>query len=87
MASIDFQRGRLDTRFVERYLAQGRMPEPDREEYAQVAAMVGALIAERKKAAGSAANVGAHGRALLPDGRTTEESNNWRLAGRKAGLR
>src|SRR5205807_2851297 len=54
MKSIDFQRGRLDTRFVERYLAQGGLPEPHREEHAEVAAMVGALVAERKRSAGSA---------------------------------
>lgn len=82
MSSIDFQRGRLDTRFVERYLAQGGVPEPDRDEYAKVAAMVGALIAERKRAAGSAAqSASANGHA------TSEETSNWRRAGRKAGLR
>jgi acetyl/propionyl-CoA carboxylase alpha subunit len=81
LSSIDFQRGRLDTRFVERYLEQGRVPEPEREEFARVAAMAGALIADRKRTAGGVATPAPNGR------EDSGQSSNWRVAGRKAGLR
>ncbi len=82
MQSLDFQRGRLDTRFVERFLASGWAEQGNREELAEVAGMAGALVADRKKQAGGIASNGSlngHGHAAPTD--------NWRLAGRKAGLR
>jgi acetyl/propionyl-CoA carboxylase alpha subunit len=82
MGSIDFQRGRLDTRFVERFLEAGAMHEGDIEAYEDVAATVGALVTDRKLAAGGAA------RMISSNGADhSADTNNWRLAGRKAGLR
>ena len=83
MANIDFQRGRLDTRFVERFLASGRgLRGEEREDFEVVASMVGALVVDRKAQAGSAAaGPGTNGRSEgLPE-------SNWRIAGRRAGLR
>ncbi len=77
MDSIDFQRGRLDTKFVERFLVSGGMSKGSEEALARVAAMVGALVADSKRVSGRGLN-GAD---------NTTETNNWRLAGRKAGLR
>jgi acetyl/propionyl-CoA carboxylase alpha subunit len=82
MGSIDFQRGRLDTRFLERFLSEGGLTQPDREGYAEVAAIVGALVAERRRDAGSAAiSFPVNGK------ETVGQPGNWRLAGRRAGLR
>ncbi|MBF6611875.1 MAG: acetyl-CoA carboxylase biotin carboxylase subunit [Chloroflexi bacterium] len=81
MDSIDFQRGRLDTKFVERFLTSGGMSKGVEEDLSPVAAIVGALVADRKRMSGSAFNSG------QSSADNTTETNNWRLAGRKAGLR
>jgi acetyl-CoA carboxylase, biotin carboxylase subunit len=91
METVDFQRGRLDTRFVERHLARsGNMVEDSDRELEEVAAMVGALVLDQKRQAGSAA-----GAATTPSGSSATADglgrpgagSTWRLAGRKAGLR
>ncbi|MFL5734027.1 MAG: acetyl-CoA carboxylase biotin carboxylase subunit [Chloroflexia bacterium] len=86
--SIDFQRGRLDTRFVERFLQHGMPEEPDREEFALVAAMMGALVAERRSTAGSAGGLAASpGEPATNGSSPAGESANWRLAARRSALR
>src|SRR5436190_379551 len=55
MASIDFQRGRLDTAFVERFMSQGTPREPEYDQHMRVAAMVASLVADRRSSVGSAA--------------------------------
>ena len=82
MQSIDFQRGKLDTGFVARFLAQsGRMQTEDTHELAEVAAMSAALVAARKRQTGSA------GSDFTPNAVAHKDINEWRLAGRKNGLR
>jgi acetyl/propionyl-CoA carboxylase alpha subunit len=83
--SMDFQRGRLDTRFAERHLksdahARGRHDE----ELRNVSAMVGALVVDRRRLAGGAAG---HNQPAIANGRAKDEGMNWRLLGRKKGLR
>jgi acetyl-CoA carboxylase biotin carboxylase subunit len=98
MASIDFQRGRLDTNFVERFMATSGLgaantqhPAPDARHPTpgQVAAIVGALVSERKRAAGSAASGRSDGASdgREPEGRQHGEFSVWRREGRRAGLR
>lgn len=83
MQSIDFQRGRLDTRFVSRFLEGGiRMGNDRTEELEQVSAMVGALVMDRKRHAGSVAAA-----PQASNAQNGEEGSRWRAAGRKAGLR
>jgi acetyl-CoA carboxylase biotin carboxylase subunit len=85
MQSIDFQRGRLDTKFIERFLgAEGRIAEEDREELEGVSALVGALVADRKRLAGSASVAG---QADYNPEQPERDGSNWRAAGRKAALR
>jgi acetyl-CoA carboxylase biotin carboxylase subunit len=76
MESLDFQRGRLDTRFLERFLRAGSVAFERAPEFETVAAMVGALVQDRKRLAGSSA--------LTPgaNGRQVSRESNWRLAGR-----
>ena len=82
--SMEFQRGRLDTQFVERHLETATHPR-DRhdEEMRAVASDVAALVVDRKRLAGGAAaqhETGA-GNGHSPGG------SNWRHAGRRQGLR
>ncbi|HYP20707.1 MAG TPA: acetyl-CoA carboxylase biotin carboxylase subunit, partial [Chloroflexia bacterium] len=85
MQSIDFQRGRLDTKFIERFLgAEGRIAEEDREELEDVSALVGALVADRKRLAGGASITGQSN--YSPE-QPERDGSNWRAAGRKAALR
>jgi acetyl-CoA carboxylase biotin carboxylase subunit len=85
MDSIDFQRGRLDTRFVDRYLDQSsRHSEPPPEELREVAAFAGALVVDEKRLAGGAAGAGAH---HATNRQVNGDGNNWRLAGRRQGSR
>jgi acetyl/propionyl-CoA carboxylase alpha subunit len=81
MQSLDFQRGRLDTKFVDRLLAEsaGAAPEEDNR-LEEVAAMSAALVLDRKLLAGSAASNGATRQQAAGGGA-------WRLAGRRQGLR
>ena len=82
--SIDFQRGRLDTRFINRFLEGGiRMGDDNAEELEHISAMAGALVMDRKRYAGSVASTG------VVTGSTMDgaDSSRWRAAGRKAGLR
>ncbi|MDQ3707115.1 MAG: acetyl-CoA carboxylase biotin carboxylase subunit [Chloroflexota bacterium] len=83
MQSLDFQRGRLDTKFVDRLLAN-TAPEPQEEDerLLDVAAMAAALVLDRKLLAGSAASNGAAQHRAPSSG-----DNAWRLAGRRQGLR
>ena len=81
MHSIDFQRGRLDTRFVERFLSRDFESDPSRDELAEVAAKVAALTYATRLSAGSAAS------APAVNGRQALDESNWRRDARKAGLR
>jgi acetyl/propionyl-CoA carboxylase alpha subunit len=81
MQSLDFQRGRLDTKFVERLLADGaRSVQATDDNLEVIAAMSAALVVDRKRQAGAAS---AGGVAANPD----LDGNAWRLAGRRQGLR
>jgi acetyl-CoA carboxylase biotin carboxylase subunit len=83
--SVDFQRGRLDTKFVERYLEGAAHNDAGTDgEDAEVAAIAGALVVDRKRLAGGAASSGAPSNAT-PSG--TVDSSSWRAAGRRQGLR
>jgi acetyl/propionyl-CoA carboxylase alpha subunit len=85
MQSIDFQRGRLDTRFVERFLSgAGRMKGDDQEALAEVAALAAALVEDRRKLAGAAAVTTTPG---ASGDRPQPATSNWRLAARRAALR
>jgi acetyl/propionyl-CoA carboxylase alpha subunit len=85
--SMDFQRGRVDTRFVEQFMEgdwSGRKRANGKaDELEEVAAMVGALVADRKKLAGGAVSAAAagDGAATLADG------SKWRIAGRRQSMR
>jgi acetyl/propionyl-CoA carboxylase alpha subunit len=82
MQSIDFQRGRLDTAFVERFLAQGgRMQTEDTSQLEGVAALAAALVASRRKLNAVTASLDP------PEAGGNEQDDPWRLAGRKNGLR
>jgi acetyl-CoA carboxylase biotin carboxylase subunit len=87
--SIDFQRGRLDTRFVDRYLEQmSRHREEPAAELAQVAAVAAALVIDEKRLAGGAAESAAQNGANGSQSRQPQESgDNWRLAGRRQSVR
>jgi acetyl/propionyl-CoA carboxylase alpha subunit len=81
MQSLDFQRGRLDTKFVDRLLGDGgRSTEATDDDLEEIAAMSAALVLDGKRQAGSASanGVAAH---------SGEDGNAWRLAGRRRGLR
>ncbi|HEY0072398.1 MAG TPA: acetyl-CoA carboxylase biotin carboxylase subunit [Chloroflexia bacterium] len=81
MQSLDFQRGRLDTKFVDRLLGDGgRSTEAPDEDLEEIAAMSAALVLDRKRQAGAASanGVAAH---------SGEAGHAWRLAGRRQGLR
>jgi acetyl-CoA carboxylase biotin carboxylase subunit len=79
MNSMAFQRGNLDTNFVPEFLEEG-FQHDGRDEAARVAAMVAALVIDRKRQVGSAAHTskGTNG---------TSNQSNWRHAGRRSGLR
>jgi acetyl/propionyl-CoA carboxylase alpha subunit len=81
MHSIDFQRGRLDTRFVERYLEGSRLSAAPPEEFEEVTAIVAALVAHRTREGSSAAP------SLEGNGRVGSDGSYWRRAGRERGLR
>ena len=84
MSSIDFQRGRLDTRFVERFLASNALaPGRDDSEPGRISTIAGALVTDRKKLAGGAA--GRQG--ADSNGNAQNDSSAWRTQGRKLGLR
>ena len=87
MSSIDFQRGRVDTRFVEHYLSQNNVMAPDTDEAAHVAEIVGALIADRSRSAGTVSQVTAPIQAAKESNGKAPEQSNWRMAGRRNGLR
>jgi acetyl/propionyl-CoA carboxylase alpha subunit len=81
MQSLDFQRGRLDTKFVDRLLANAAgEPQEEDTRLEEVAAISAALVLDRKLLAGSTATSG-------PPERQTPGHSAWRLAGRKQGLR
>ena len=81
MQSLDFQRGRLDTKFVDRLLGDGgRSTEPAHDDLEEIAAMSAALVVDRKRQAGSAST---NGVAEHPG----DDGSAWRLAGRRQGLR
>lgn len=85
MQSIDFQRGRLDTRFVDRLLSSPEATDDaEVRELEDVAAMSAALVVDRKRLAGGAA---ANGHARHRDPAEQLESSAWRQAGRRQGLR
>ncbi|MDQ6695348.1 MAG: acetyl-CoA carboxylase biotin carboxylase subunit, partial [Chloroflexota bacterium] len=80
--SVDFQRGKLDTAFVERFLGKtGRASHEDSEEPEHIAAVTGAMIAERRTLSGSAVRAG------NKEDSGHAQGSNWRLSGRKAGMR
>jgi acetyl/propionyl-CoA carboxylase alpha subunit len=90
MQSVDFQRGRLDTRFVERFLSgKSRMVTEDREHLAEVAALAGALVADRQRQAGATVQPVAAiaGRSVEAEDGRRQPQSNWRLAARRAALR
>jgi acetyl/propionyl-CoA carboxylase alpha subunit len=81
MDSLDFQRGNLDTNFVEEFLGRATFKEEGRQEAQQIAGMAAALVTDRKRQTGSVAATpgqGANG---------TAQESNWRREGRKAALR
>jgi acetyl/propionyl-CoA carboxylase alpha subunit len=78
--SIDFQRGRLDTNFVERFTGMQRPTDSVSSQLEEVTAAAAALVLERRRQAGSV-NVNSNGRVPTGDG------ERWRDAGRRAGLR
>jgi acetyl/propionyl-CoA carboxylase alpha subunit len=78
--SIDFQRGRLDTNFVERFTGMQRPTDSVSSQLDEVTAAAAALVLERRRQAGSV-NVNSNGRVPTGDG------ERWRDAGRRAGLR
>ncbi|HEX8219257.1 MAG TPA: acetyl-CoA carboxylase biotin carboxylase subunit [Chloroflexia bacterium] len=81
MQSLDFQRGRLDTKFVERLLGDGgRSVEATDDNLEMIAAMSAALVVDRKREAGAASTVGAAAKPGVA-------GSAWRLAGRRQGLR
>ncbi|MEO8284903.1 MAG: acetyl-CoA carboxylase biotin carboxylase subunit [Chloroflexota bacterium] len=81
--SVDFQRGRLDTKFVERMMeGRTRIDDQHTEELEQVASMVSALVVDRKRLAG-----GALGRANGANGQRPVETSTWRAEGRRQGIR
>jgi acetyl-CoA carboxylase biotin carboxylase subunit len=79
MNSMAFQRGNLDTNFVPEFLEAGFEHE-GRDEAAHVAAMVAALVTDRKRQVGSAAHTS-------NGSNSTAGESNWRQAGRRSGLR
>jgi len=82
MQSIDFERGKLDTGYVSRFLTEDARFQPeDSETLVEVAAMSAALVAARKHQAGSSAQ------AALPTANAHDDGHEWRLAARKGGLR
>ena len=82
MQSIDFQRGKLDTGFVERFLAHGsRMQTEETSNLAEVAAMAVALVSAQKRHTAGANS------AIAPKDTVNEDGVAWRLTGRKSGLR
>ncbi|HYP18926.1 MAG TPA: acetyl-CoA carboxylase biotin carboxylase subunit [Chloroflexia bacterium] len=81
MQSLDFQRGRLDTKFVERLLGDGaRSVQSTDDDLELIAAMSAALVLDRKRQAGAATAVG-------PAQNSSADGNAWRRAGRRQGLR
>ena len=86
--SMDFQRGRVDTRFVEHFMEEGwgshGADDATSLELEQVASMVGALVKDRKKMAGSAA--AAH-TDTQNEPATLADGSKWRIAGRRQALR
>lgn len=80
MNSMAFQRGNLDTNFVAEFLEGGGFEREGREEAAQVAAMVAALVTDRKRQVGSAAHASNNTNG-------TPAESNWRQVGRQSGLR
>lgn len=82
MHSLYFQRGRLDTKFVERFLQQGGVTAGGDKAHAEIAAMSGALVTDRKRLAGGVTADGRDGQAP-----TVGNASAWRLAGRRAGLK
>ncbi|MDQ5825719.1 MAG: acetyl-CoA carboxylase biotin carboxylase subunit [Chloroflexota bacterium] len=83
MQSLDFQRGRLDTKFVDRLLAStAGEPQEEDERLQDVAAMSAALVLDRKLLAGSAASDGTVRHQAPGPG-----DSAWRLSGRRQGLR
>jgi acetyl-CoA carboxylase biotin carboxylase subunit len=85
MSSIDFQRGRLDTRFIDRFLAGNALaPGRDDSEPASISTIGGALVIDRQRLAGGAAR-----QPQGPDNNDNahNESSVWRVSGRRIGLR
>jgi acetyl-CoA carboxylase biotin carboxylase subunit len=86
LGSMDFQRGRVDTRFVEHFMEGGwtdRIHTNGHEEdLEEVAGMVGALVADRKRMAGSA-RTGSESSSPA----SASQDSPWRIAGRRQGLR
>ncbi|HET9495130.1 MAG TPA: acetyl-CoA carboxylase biotin carboxylase subunit, partial [Chloroflexia bacterium] len=78
--SIDFQRGRLDTHFVERFAGLSRSADAASEELEAITATAAALVVDRRRLAGGV-STSLDGRAAAPEG------ERWRTAARKAGLR
>lgn len=84
MQSLDFQRGRMDTNFVERFLKDGgRIAHQDDDGLEDVSAMASALVSDRKRLAGSAAHSVSGG----SEADVQDVGWAWRTAGRRAGLR
>lgn len=82
MNSMDFQRGRYDTNFVEAYLADTtRDPSEGKDELAQVAATFGALVADRAKKGSGARTRPGDGK----EGRNLSKSHAWRYGARRGG--
>lgn len=81
MQSLDFQRGRLDTKFVDRLLADGSGAQTEDGDLEEIAALSAALVLDRKRLAGSAAANG------MTANRPDSNSSAWRVAARREGLR
>jgi acetyl-CoA carboxylase biotin carboxylase subunit len=78
--SIDFQRGRLDTHFVERFTGGGRADHELPDEIAEMTATAASLIADTRRLAGGVPSTS--------NGRTEAAAGErWRTAARRAGLR
>jgi acetyl/propionyl-CoA carboxylase alpha subunit len=78
--SIDFQRGRLDTHFVERFTGASGTIDPASPELEAMTATAAALVVDRKRLAGGVP-ASANGRVNAVEG------DRWRTSARKAGLR
>ncbi len=86
MDSQAFQTGNIDTNFVAEFLGASALQQESNEDAEYLASIVGALVADRKRGAGSASHTA---KGYDPAGASNgpSERSNWRSAARRDGLR